>query len=574
MSVRDSWHRKYDYQRVRELAEIQQNQTSYKERQKEIIYNIALEAEQRPLLDSGLWFHDDVRNNFYYASYLFAAALDDTLELPFVREEAQLKAEAVLLETVLLQNRQPGTELYGHWPLGLNPVPREAAPHELPVEIMGSLMVWFCKQYSGRFSAGLRMAFHTAIGHIYRSGFFRKPVLTFGHHEAKYTAAKLIFGKLFEDEELLEDGRHSLEITLAHIRAKGMPEYGSLPWFWHWVQAFTCARELEEDSGIKETLDEMLDFLWKERSQWYLKGAWAGAHSRGWPHDVPADGNVLHDYVQFGDFTLPAEMPRTEYAGFLYCEAPEQARSAALNRETAVEVFKQTEKVVVCAADRQPALHSYAYITADYAVGGMWERVEEFDNEQLRWAYSLPVGTAEGVNRLYFFHPGQGYHAGDPRHQSPYMVVLYHKSTVISLFPLPEGENTGIIGVLPKGEWIKQPSALFGSAGHVYFAVYLSHAYELIERPEYLEVSGTDMPGGVVVEAFSRSQAAELGIQGLEEFAAAAAQRAPKFTAGESLSAEYTSWTGNELVQLGTGGGAPAQAWVKGRPVSFGHYTV
>lgn len=45
-------------------------QSSYKERQQEIIFKIALEAERRPLLESGLWFHDDVRNNFYYGSYL------------------------------------------------------------------------------------------------------------------------------------------------------------------------------------------------------------------------------------------------------------------------------------------------------------------------------------------------------------------------------------------------------------------------------------------------------------------------------------------------------------------------
>ncbi|WNS44885.1 hypothetical protein [Paenibacillus sp. MMS20-IR301] len=554
------------------MADRENNQTAYKERQQEIIRKAALEAERLPLLDSGLWFHDDVRNNFYYASYLFAAAVDETLELPIAREEAKRKAEAVLLETVLLQNRQPGTELYGHWPLGLNPVPREAGYHELPVEIMGSLMAWFCKQYSGRFSAALRIAFHTAIGHVYRSGFFRKPVTTFGHHEAKYTAAKLIFGRLFADDELLEDGRHSLELTLAHIRERGMPEYGSLPWFWHWVQAFTCAWELEEDDSIKHTLSEMLDYLWNERSQWYLQGAWAGAHSRGWPHDVPADGNVLHDYVQFGDFRLSEGMPRTEYAGFLCYAVPEQVRTAALDRRTPAEVCRQTEKVVAGAADRQAPLHSYAYITADYAAGGMWERVEEFDNEQLRWAYSLPVGAAEGVNRLYFFHPGQGYYPGDPRHQSEHMEVLYHKNTVIALFPVPAGTENTIVGVLPKGEWVKQPSALFGFAGSVYFAVYLSHAYELEERQSYLEVTSADMPGGVVVEALSTGQAAELGIKGLRQFAEAAAQHAPEFTAGDKLSVQYTSRLSGTLLQLSSG--EHPQALISGSPVSFDHYTV
>ncbi|AIQ69327.1 hypothetical protein [Paenibacillus graminis] len=555
------------------MGELQAGAGAYQARQHEIIYKAAIEAESLPLLDSGLWFHDDVRNNFYYASYLFAAAVDPGFELPFDREAAKRKAEAVLLETVLLQNRQPGTRLYGHWPLGLNPLPREAVPHELPVEIMGSLMVWFSKHYGSWLNAGLRIAFHTAIGHIYRSGFYRKPVVHFGHHEAKYTAAKLIFGKLFEDEELLADGRKSLENTLAYIREKGMPEYGSLPWFWHWVQAFTCAWDLEEDSGLKSSLAEMLDHLWKERGQFYLKGAWAGAHSRGWPHDVPADGNVLHDYVQFGDFKLPQAMPRTEYAGFLFYEAPGQVRAAALNRQTPVEVTKVTQKVDPDDPDPQPLIHSYAYITESFAAGGLWERVEEFDNEQLRWAFSLPVSPEYAVNRLYFFHPGQGYQEGDPRHQSRYMEVLYHQGIVLALFPIPEGEADTIVGVLPNGRWLKEPAALFGKAGEVYFAVYLSHNYQLKEREGYLEVSAQGMRSGVVVEAISVKEAAERGTGDLAAFAAERAAQAPSFEAGAALAVQYHSIKGDRL-QLSTDNLTATKALLNGSPVSLDHYTV
>lgn len=103
-----------------------------------------------------------------------------------------------------------------------------------------------------------------------------------------------------------------------------MPEYGSLPWFWHWVQAFTCALELvpPEDTELTTSLKEMLDHLWNVRAEFYLRGAWVGAHSRGWPHDVPGDANVLHDYVQFGDFQLPEMMPRTEYAVYYSIKHP------------------------------------------------------------------------------------------------------------------------------------------------------------------------------------------------------------------------------------------------------------
>ncbi|MNO42917.1 hypothetical protein D3C76_331190 [compost metagenome] len=524
-------------------------QSTYEERQQELIFKIALEAERRPLLESGLWFHDDVRNNFYYGSYLFAAAVDDSLLLPFDREQAKQKAQDVLLETLMLQNRQAGTELYGHWPLGLNPIPREASPHELPVEIMGGLMAYFCKRYSGSLNAQLRIVLNTAFGHIYRSDFFRKPVVTFGHHEAKYTAAKLIFGIMFADEVLVEDGRQSLKDTLAYIRAKGMPEYGSLPWFWHWVQAFTCALELvpAEDTDLITTLKEMLDHLWKVRGEFYLRGAWVGAHSRGWPHDVPGDANVLHDYVQFGDFKLPEAMPRTEYAGFLFYKAPDEVLTAAMNRPTPVEATKVTQKVIPTDSNAQPLLHSYAYITEDYAAGGMWERVEEFDNEQLRWAFSLPVNGEGGANQLYFFHPGPYYNEGDPRHQSRYMEVLYHKNVIISLFPVPHGEKNTIIGVLPHGQWKKQPNALFGQVGDVFFAIYLSHSYELQERQGYVEVSATGMPGGVVVEATSAKESAERGINGLEAFITAMSNNEPKFELEEGLAAFYSTSNGDRL---------------------------
>ncbi|WP_438351520.1 hypothetical protein ACP8HI_13265 [Paenibacillus sp. FA6] len=557
------------------MGELQKNHNPYKKRQAELILKIALVADSKPLLASGLWFHDDVRNNFYYASYLFAAAVDSSLEIPFDREDAKKKAENVLLETLMLQNRQPGTALYGHWPLGLNPDPREATPHELPVEIMGSLMAYFHREYGKLMNTDLRVAFDTAMEHIYRSDFFRKPVVTYGHHEAKYTAAKLIFGGMFKDEGLLEDGRQCLKQTLEHIRSKGMPEYGSLPWFWHWVQAFTCALEFAdgEDKDLQSSLREMLDYLWKERSQFYLKGAWVGAHSRGWPHDVPGDVNVLHDYVQFGDFKLPEAMPRTEYAGFLFYEAPEEARVTALNHRIPVEFKKMTEKVVPSDPNRQPQLHSYAYMTEEFAAGGMWERVEEFDNEQLRWAFSLPLSGREGANQLYFFHPGQGYHEGDPRHQSRYAEVLYHQNVVMALYPVPVGEPNQLIGVLPKGKWLQQPTALYGQVDNVYFAIFLSHPYELTERAKYIEVTVEGMPGGVVIEAVSVKDAVGLGIEGLDAFVEAINQKAPKFETENSLEVQYTAFDGEQL-QLNFLDKESSQAWLNGTRFSFNNYSV
>lgn len=586
-------------------------------RQREIVRRIAEKAFALPLLDGGLWLYDDIRNNFYYASYLFAASVDETLPVTFDRQEAGQRALAVLREVLLLQNTDPNTPLYGHWPLGLAPVPREAKPNELPVEIMGSLMAVFRSRYGGRLDGNTAALLDAALGHVYRSGFFRKPLAHYHHHEAKYTAAKLIFGRLYADAELMADGHASLQALLAHMRQNGMAEYGILPWFWHWVQAFTAALELAGDDGRADgcgcaaDLKAMLDKLWRIRAEVYLGGAWVGAHSRGWPHDVPRDGNVLHDYVQFGGFPLPDDMPRTEYAGLLHYPAPQDAVKTALDRSVPVEVKKRIVPI-----SGQGPWHSYAYICEQFAAGGLWERVDEFDNEQLRWAFTLPVRADGSVNRLYFFHPGRGYREGDPRHQSGRMEVLYDRRVVAAWFKGPDESDSCdyAVGVLPEGSWLERPNALFGRCDGALFAVFLSGGHILTERDGYREARLAALPGGVVVEAISEREAAARGIADLAAFAAEMEGRAPKFApapqaaqagalakpadeedAGSckpaaathaadqpigaaALSApviRYRSLQGGELaLALAEGAGGAAAAFLDGKPMIREGYTV
>ena len=154
-------------------------------------------------------------------------------------------------------------------------------------------MVYFYDQFSAVLSEPLQNAFEEALQHIYKSNFYRKKVEHYNHHEAKYTAAKLIFGQRYEDKDLLEDGIASLRLIQNRITSIGMSEYGGLPWFWHHIQAYTCAWQLMKDQDLKDELAQMLDYLWRVRSTYYLGGAWVGPHSRIWPHDMPRDTNVL-----------------------------------------------------------------------------------------------------------------------------------------------------------------------------------------------------------------------------------------------------------------------------------------
>ncbi|MCK8488088.1 hypothetical protein M0651_12975 [Paenibacillus sp. MBLB2552] len=547
----------------------------YRSRMGEIVHRAAEFAWRQPLLASGLWFHGDIRDNYYYASYLFAAAIDPEKKPSFDRVEGRRLSEQVLLRVLLLQDREAASPMYGHWPLGLDPAPELATPHVLPVELMGSLMVYFVQNYGQHLSLEVSTRFEEALSHVYRSGFYRKPLREYNHHEAKYTAAKLIFGQRYEDAALLADGRECLRQTLAHIRLEGMAEYGALPWFWHWIQAFTCAWALMEDTGVKDELTEMLDHLWNVRAVYYFKGAWVGARARGWPHDAPRDANVLHDYVQFGDFVLPAAMPRTEYAGLLFYEAPLRARQRVLGRNEPAESRAAILKEIGGVKHR---LHSYAYLTGQFGVGGLWERVEEFDNEQLRWLFSLPVRGEKG-NQLYFFHPGKGYDpaGSDPRHQSGWTDVLYHKNVVMSLYTLPEDVTGQVNGVLPEGEWLFAANGIFGKVEETYFAVSVSSAYQIQDRDGYLQVVMDGRNVGIVVEALGDSEATQRGIADLDEFASALWSRAPQFevvgSAGR-IGVAYVTYNEEAKLSLRVKGpGLPGDRWVNGVPVDLKSYS-
>ncbi|MGO4546835.1 hypothetical protein AB4Z29_18720 [Paenibacillus sp. 2TAB23] len=541
---------------------------SFIARKNEIVLRIAAAAQQLPVLSSGLWFHHDIRDNFYYASYLFAAADDQPGQWTSGSEAAKQTAEAVLLAILNLQDKEQGSATYGHWPLNLGADPREAAPNPLPVELMGSLMAYFVNRYGSRLSMPLQEAFASALKHVYQSRFYMQTNV-FGHHDAKYTSAKLIFGQLFDDSALLEDGVSNLKRTLAHIHKQGMSEYNSLPWFWHWVQAFTCAWQLIDDQSIKQELAGMLDFLWLERASFYLKGAFVGAHCRAQRHDIPLDSNVLHDYVQFGDFELPAEMPRTEYAGFLFYEASSEIRSIAMNRTEPVEVRKRIMKQVGAGAS---TLHSYAYITNDYAAGGMWERYAEFDNEQHRWDISLPLSKQAGVNQAYFFHPSDSNAKEDPRHQTGHSEVLFYRNTIMALYSIPNGTSDRIFGILPPIEWMQEPGMLLGQSKQVYFVVYSMQPCELERVSDKVNVSSSGQRNGIIIEVVGAEEAVGVGIDSFEAFASAARSRKPEWSVGESLNVRYITGDHVELMLEMEGNGG-VERRINGQTVEFTQYT-
>ena len=521
---------------------------NWKNRQREVMRQIAQAAWRQPLQGSGFWMHDDIRNNFYYASYLMAAANDPDMieELALNQDEAQAKACEVLTRILLLQDQDPTSETFGHWPLGLGSLPQEAKPNLLPAELMGNLMAYFQQRFSSVLPEELNHSFDKAIEMMYRSPYYQVPLTTFGHHEAKYTASKLIFGHRFKDDKLIETGRLHLEQTLNRVKELGIPEYGALPWFWHWIQAYTCAYACVPVDDIQRNLEALLDELWNYRAMHYLQGAWVGGRMRSLSHDLPRDGNVAFDYVQFGDFSLPAVLPRVEYAGLLFYQAPESAMQAALNRQVPMEIRRI---ITPAGGQNKPSLHSYLFVDKGFAAGGIWERALEFDNEQHRWGIDFPLRKDGGVNRLYLLPPGEGYTEGDPRHAGETGEVLFHRNTVMALYPFSEEADAKLAGVLPKGEWVHRQNALYGLVDNVYIALYMNSDFTVQEEQDRISISSQGNPGGVVVEAISAEAAENKLLRSLEQFTAVMKLKKPLWTvnSGGPIRVDYDNLNGDRL---------------------------
>jgi hypothetical protein len=502
----------------------------HNERKKAIGELAARKALELPIQPSGFWFQSDIRDNFYYAIHLFAYAVDSEVSTDWSNEQraaAQKIASTIISNVLSLQVQNSEHPMYGHWPLKLGNEPAAAKPHPLPVELMGCLLIYFYDKYQHVLPIELKSDCSIAILHIYQSDVYRQPLQQVNHHEAKHTSLKLLLGHQFDDRELIELGLQYAKLQLQHIKRFGFKEYGALPWHWHWIQSFTCVWEVVKEPAVRETMSELLDYLWRFRMDYYMKGSWVGAQSRQWPHDAPKDNNTLLDYIQFGDFPLPCEITRLEGAALYTYQVADYIVKGAIERNEPVEIKRKIRFALADGVVTEEA-HTYAYITSDYAVGGIWERRDEFDNEQQRWDITLPLTetpTENGVNQTFFFHPGVKYVPGDDRHASPYGEVLFHKDSIIQMWALPEGDkeaHPNLIGCLPKGEWKFDKKSGYGRVGNIYLSFHLMNEYGIEEKTDRISITSAFLSNwhGVMMEAISCGEAAELGIHDLDSYAA------------------------------------------------------
>lgn len=540
------------------------------ERRKEILFLAADKAMLLPIKESGFWFHADLRDNVYYATHVLAALFEGWK--PSNEVNARELAERVFLDALRLQDRNPESSMYGHWPLNLGEDPKKAAPHGLPVELMGCLLTYFYTFYKEALSDSLQEELYQSLKNVYKSGLYMQGISQYNHHESKHTSLKLLMGHLFGENGYIEEGIKQTRELLRNARVNGFKEYGSLPWHWHWIQAFTCVHEVVENDEVKQVTGEMLNYLWNERTLYYLKGTWVGPHSRVLPHDIPRDANSLLDYVQFGDFPLPSNIHRLEGAGLLHYEVSREIRNLAVDRTGPVELKK---KIVLRRGDNAEVQeqHKYVYLTPSFALGGIWEYAEEYLNEQQRWEVTLPLTSikAGGSNQAFFFHPGKHYKEGDPRHSTGSSEVLFHRNVVAALYQLPDESYDSIVGNLPVGEWSFKERNAYGKIGDVYLYVHVMKDCEWTKHTDRVLARSTAPFNGVLMEALNRD---EVGVDSLAEFIERVQSRKVGWfrPPGVGVGLEYRTWSG-ELIRFAVSL-AGIERSVNGREIGFEGYEV
>ena len=114
-------------------------------------------------------------------------------------------------------------------------------------------------------------------------------------------------------------------------------------------------------------MGDLLDYLWRLRSEYYLKGTWVGPHSRQLRHDSPKDRNTLLDYIQFGDFSVPKEIVRLEGSACLRMKYLMILYKLRLIGGQPVEVKRKIQFAYADDIVTEEA-HTYVFITPDYAL--------------------------------------------------------------------------------------------------------------------------------------------------------------------------------------------------------------
>lgn len=299
-----------------------------------------------------------------------------------------------------------------------------------------------------------------------------------------------------------------------------------------------------KDPELKAKAGKMLDWLLADYAAEYLKGLYAGAHSRDYPYDaIKPEGApaVGWGWLFFGE-TEPVYRSDNLLAAWGDYQMPVIIQNLAADRTQSYEHFerKRVRNVIRYGDEMNPPVYKTTFMTPTYALGsiqgGILQPIQQhtwdvtFDDPDTNSTIFTLNPYYSGYELAMFFPEElewlsdevDRYHLvyTDPdkwESSSPYEQTFQHRNAIIVLYDIaPEAHHGQIDGFFPKSLDAREEDSsgwIFCQGGSTYVAVFPLRSYHWEEEKAGWRLRSPHRRNGVVVEA-----ATAAGYDSFEDF--------------------------------------------------------
>ena len=332
-------------------------------------------------------------------------------------------------------------------------------------------------------------------------------------------------------EENLAEARGYLDHWMAVTTTLGQGEFDSPTYLIVFLAPMFTLYTHATDPVLKAKAGAMLDWLLADYAADYLKGLYAGAHSRDYTYDavLPERApSVGWGWLFFGS-TDPVYRSDNLTAAWSGYRLPVVIHNVAVDRTVPYEQQerKRVRNVIRYGDEASPPVYKQLYMTADYALGSMQGGILQ-PIQQHTW--DVTFDDADSASTVFTLHPYvdprelamffpeepewlsnevDRYHKvyTDPdkwNASSPYERTFQHRNALVVLYDLPDGAvHPHVDGFFPKTLRRREVDAsgwIFAQGGRAYVAVRPLAPHTWIEEPKAWRLRGGAGRSGFVVE--------------------------------------------------------------------------
>ncbi len=337
--------------------------------------------------------------------------------------------------------------------------------------------------------------------------------------------------------ENLQESREFIEHWMNLTTTIGQGEFDSPTYVIVFLSPMFTLYQFCQDPGLKEKARKMLDWLLADYAAEYLRGLYAGGHSRDYTYDAVAPEKapaVGWGWLLFGD-TDPVYRSDNLLAAWSDYRLPVAIHNVAVDRSEPYEHHerKRVRNVIRYGETLNPPVYKTTYMTSAYALGSLHGGILQ-PIQQHTWDVTFvddePNSTVFTLHPYYsgrelaMFFPEEiewlsdevdRYHLvyTDPdkwNSSSPYERTFQHRNAIIVLYELaPDARHGHVDGFFPRSldERITDESGwIFFRGGEMHGAMYPLKAYEWIEEDVNWRLRSHERRNGFVVEVAMASE--------------------------------------------------------------------